>query len=289
MTVTESGHPPAELLGAFIEGRLDRAATRDVATHLEACAECLLVTGETLRLERETGEAEEEADAAESEDPAHRRWWPLALAATLAGIALLSLVGAWQRHTDPVRRMARDSLKLEIRPIEGRLDQFPYVPLNSDRGGTSGGDRGLRALQRTAEDIVAQPAALGDAGRQHSAGVAALLLGNYDDAIDHLGRATTADPTQAAYWNDLAVARHERARRRFDAKEEESALHAVDRALALLPNDPGVLFNRGVILQALHRHTEASAAFFRCVRIDPDSPWASEAKQRGNTLRTGNP
>jgi tetratricopeptide (TPR) repeat protein len=289
MTATDSGHPPAELLGAFIEGRLDRAASREIATHLEACTECLLVTGETLQLERETDEAEQDAEAAESEDPVHRRWWPMALAAALAGITVLGVVGVWQHRMDPVQRMARASLKLEIRPTEGRLDQFPYAPLDPHRGETSESDPGAMALHRTAEEIARRQPASGNAAQQHSAGVAALLLGRYDDAVDHLGRAASAEPAQAAYWNDLAVARHELARRRFAPKWDESALQDIDRAVALLPNDPGILFNRAVILQALHRHPEASAAFVRYVATDGNSPWADEARERGEGVRPGTP
>jgi len=157
MSGSDSSHPSAELLGAFIEGRLGRSATREIASHVETCKECLMVAGETVRLEREIEETEEDADAAENGDPPSRRWWPLALAAGLAGIVLISLFAALRKQTDPLHRLVRASAKLASRRTEGRLTQFPYVPQAPSRG-ENGDDRGAAVLRGTAEEIAARKA-----------------------------------------------------------------------------------------------------------------------------------
>jgi len=65
---------------------------------------------------------------------------------------------------------------------------------------------------------------------------------------------------------------------------DETALHAVDLALVTHPEDPALLFNRALILQALRRRGDANAAFARYVLTDGRSPWVAEARQRQTDL-----
>jgi Flp pilus assembly protein TadD len=183
-----------------------------------------------------------------------------------------------------VHRLARASAKLVSRRTDGRLTQFPYVPQVPNRG-LGEEERGAVVLRGMAEEIAARQVSPGNAEEQHAAGIAALLLGQYDHAIASLQRATTLAPADAVYWNDLAVALHERARRADDPRAEVIALRAVDRALPAHPDDAALLFNRAIILQALRRRGEADAAFKRYVISDSRSPWVAEAQQRQADLR----
>jgi tetratricopeptide (TPR) repeat protein len=59
-----------------------------------------------------------------------------------------------------------------------------------------------------------------------------------------------------------------------DLGRSAQALPHLDRALAVLPDDPDVVYERGVALYELCRFDEAERAFRRALSLAPDDPWA---------------
>jgi tetratricopeptide (TPR) repeat protein len=75
-----------------------------------------------------------------------------------------------------------------------------------------------------------------------------------------------------------------------DLGRSHLALPHLDRALAVLPDDPDVVYERGVALYELCRFEDAQRAFERAVALSPDDPWALHqlglvAERKGDSAR----
>jgi Flp pilus assembly protein TadD/predicted Zn-dependent protease with MMP-like domain len=75
-----------------------------------------------------------------------------------------------------------------------------------------------------------------------------------------------------------------------DLGRSHRALPHLDRALAALPDDPDVVYERGVALYELCRFADAERDFERALALSPDDPWALHqlgllAERRGDHAR----
>jgi tetratricopeptide (TPR) repeat protein len=75
-----------------------------------------------------------------------------------------------------------------------------------------------------------------------------------------------------------------------DLGRSQLALGHLDRAVAALPSDPDVVYERGVALYELCRFREAQRAFERALALAPDDPWTLHqlgllAERRGDLER----
>jgi tetratricopeptide (TPR) repeat protein len=254
MTMTLA-HPAAEDLGRFVDGTLDDAGRASVVAHIADCDECRIMV----------------LDAAEFVEPAvahsDRRWW-VAIAAT---IVLVAAVGTftYSRYHDPLAKVSDAYVQLSKRPIEGRLSGFPFVPWSANRGKSDETDAPLMILQWKAASVTELRGK--DGKTLHARGVAHLLSGDAETATVELSQAANAEPANARYWNDLAVAQ-------IAARRPEAALSAAERSLAIPPPLQDALFNRALALEALGRRGEAHQAFDQYLATDRTSPWAAEAQ-----------
>lgn len=71
---------------------------------------------------------------------------------------------------------------------------------------------------------------------------------------------------------------------RMKAGKADEALAAYDKAVAELPGDPGVRFNRGTALAALSRHEEAAEEFLRATEAKDTSLKAAAFYNLGNAF-----
>lgn len=275
-------HPEPEILGAFVDGRLDSAQHADVTRHLSTCDECLMIVGETVRFAREHDDAEEEPDDEDEPRAARTRtWWWAAAAAVLIVIAGAAMFVLWQR-THPLQRMSSQMAHLHQRPVSGRLVGFPYVRNSGDRGADTLDKERLR-LRSTAADIHADRVHGKSADDQHVAGIAALLADDADEAVARLRTATTLAPDNARYWSDLAAA-YTALGDRGDPQQYADGLAAADHALRIEPALLEALFNRARLLDAMHLRIDAAAAYRKYLAHDSTSEWAAEARERQRVL-----
>ncbi|GAC1571950.1 MAG: hypothetical protein NVS3B7_02370 [Candidatus Elarobacter sp.] len=94
----------------------------------------------------------------------------------------------------------------------------------------------------------------------------------FDKAHEYYGRALAIDPTNPDVRTDDAVAQHQ-------TGHDIEALAALDRVLAQRKDFPTALFNRGVVLQAVGRRTDAVAAFKHYLNVvKPNDPRAADAR-----------
>ena len=128
--------------------------------------------------------------------------------------------------------------------------------------------RCLVALERPVEarsillDLSQTPAGAADASVWIDLGKVALQLGDERREKICAAKATSIAPLRhEGYMLDAALA--------MRASDHEKALEALDTAAQLATNDPRPAMLRGVVLQQLGRHAEASDSFADALRIAP--------------------
>lgn len=145
------------------------------------------------------------------------------------------------------------------------------------------------------EEIATFSRRLGDdpsaSSRAHARGLRSLLLDpsapGLDRAVRELEEAARHEersPLDAVLSNDLAAARLVRGLESDAPGDLVAALEAAERALEISPRMPEALYNRGLILEALHLWSAAADAWDAFARRDPESPWAREAVLRCSRL-----
>jgi hypothetical protein len=95
----------------------------------------------------------------------------------------------------------------------------------------------------------------------------------YDKAADYLQRALALDPSNPDVRTDYASALHQ-------TGHDLDALAQLDTVLRERPKFVNAVFNRGVVLQAIGRRTDAAAAFRQFITLVPSSdPRVATAKE----------
>jgi CHAT domain-containing protein len=158
------------------------------------------------------------------------------------------------------------------RPLQPRLAGFPYTP------GPVGNPRNPdAALVEAATD--ARQRLQGDAEPDTLAlvGVASLVIGDVEGAVDALERAVAFPQPTASLWANLSAAHLERAAA-TDARRVDALVRAVDageEAIALDPRLPEASFNLALAREQLGY--DAEAAWSAVAAVEPDSSWRAEA------------
>ena len=105
-----------------------------------------------------------------------------------------------------------------------------------------------------------------------------LLDGKYDAAQATLRRARQLDPKSPEILTDLATAF-------FQQKDYAPAYETLSQALLLRPDDPLALFNRAVVSENQFLYRQALDDWDRYLKVDPNSQWAVEARERSDAVR----
>ena len=260
--------PPPEVLGAYIEGKVDAPTRMTIQRHIASCPECIFIVGETSAF------LTDESNVAEDEAEPSRGWtWAAALAAV---VVACFLAAAWLLvKRDPLANLRTAAAAARTRPVEGRLDGFVWVPYAAARSDAIRDDAVLRLRAESLANST------GDNARAwHARATAALVLKRFPEAIRMFQIAAALEPRQASYWNDLAVAYIAAVARSENASELRDAVSAATRAAAIDPSFAAAQFNLAVALQHLGDARGAARAYDRCLALDPRSRWAAETRTR---------
>lgn len=271
------GCPPPEDLAAFADGKLPRAQRARIEAHLADCEMCRELITDTVLLSTQSLPGERGAES-------RRRVMAaagvgLALAASFMLVARLQpgLIpfGEGHQYQELVAAVGHN------RTVEGRITGgFAYAPLRpATRAGREGREENFALLAASGElqqRAVTKPTA----ANRHAAGVAQLVVGDYDAAVKTLEAAVAVEPAKAAYHSDLAAAYIARGQAMDSRDDFSRAQAAAARAVALDPSVDEAYFNEALALESLGQPAEAEAAYRRALARDPESPWNAEINLR---------
>jgi hypothetical protein len=315
-----------ELLAAYVDGVVDAHERETVEAHLSQCEDCLeIVMGvsSSLRAVAPAAEADGVPPAAgQREDPAERpvhtdarpahpgsesrrhaaplprNWTRRGVAAGLAGtLALAASLLLVVRVYGPGAGLSRDLASLAAvahaqghRFTDPRIaGGFSYAPPPPVTRGTAFG------RSEVPPDVAVIVARLEQRHRESDSpstaaafGVARIVLGDYDRAIELLEEAVRRAPGNAGFHNDLGAAYLARARWRNAPEDWRRGRDAVERALELDASLLEARFNRALAYEGLQDTFRAHSAWWEYQRRDPDSEWSQEVtarllRQRGPT------
>ncbi len=287
-----TGFPSDETLAAFIDGRLDPEMRGRVIAHMATCSECYSVFMSATEV---TANA---AVSNGSQRSSRRAWITVAGAAVAAVVAVVLLVTPLRElvllhRDDPMAALMRAAPTQ--RTIEGRIAGFPYQPKAPVLRGKPSDPMSNPAngtLLTAAAGVQRLANAHPSVANLHALGVAYLLLGRDDMAIDTLHQAllegtgqrsvTSAidESKDVSLLNDLSTALSNRARLNdashlLDAGE---AVRCAERAWRA-SRSPEAGWNRAIAIEVFTDHT-ARPAWYDYLAIDHNSPWAAEARKR---------
>jgi CHAT domain-containing protein len=189
----------------------------------------------------------------------------------------------YERRVRPLIEAAQGD---RFRTTEARVVAFPYKPLRRELRS--------KALRRDVAMLAAATKVGRDDARStnelHALALAHLSLDDDETAAKTFERALATETRSATIYesirrgqdstllaNAAAAFYTTAARRQFDSYFGY-ALVSADRALGLDPRNSAALFTRALILEKLELWDDAREAWQRVIDGDPDSPWATEAK-----------
>lgn len=110
---------------------------------------------------------------------------------------------------------------------------------------------------------------------------AEMLELDYTSALQDLNRCLEIQPDSPSVMIDIASAYYERASRNEDlVSDYGKAVDYLGRALARASDDPIALFNRALAEERLKLYEPAISDWRHYLRVDPEGPWADEARRR---------
>ncbi|HSY49011.1 MAG TPA: CHAT domain-containing tetratricopeptide repeat protein [Thermoanaerobaculia bacterium] len=230
--------------------------------------------------------------------PVRRRGTEIATVCAIGLVLLIASGLGWYRLSlpSPFRKLVAAADALEYRVIDGRLSGgFRFKPQQSivRNGAEPARSTTLRHLATAIAEAAYQSRSVENL---HALGVAQLLLGRYDDAVDSLNEALISDSatgdlvqalgkdTNAALLLDVSGAYQARGQYRERPQDFVVAIEAAERAWSLA-RTPEVSWNRALAIESMHLRDDAKLAWSDYLALDSDSLWTQQARRRLDALR----
>lgn len=169
------------------------------------------------------------------------------------------------------------------RTFELRIPDAAHAGVRRTRGSAAGSrlDRPPALLEseaRIARELQQGPPT---ADLLQAAGRCELLDWHYQAAMQNFQQALQLGPESPSLIIDLASAYFESAEANQHRRSDyAAAADLLDRVLRSSPGDPVALFNRAIVYGRMGEGDKAIADWNSYLKVDRDSAWASEAKQR---------
>lgn len=193
--------------------------------------------------------------------PAPGRWWWAA-----AAMLVLTLAGGFlwfkQQKPDPLALLAKSAS--QQRPFPYRIPGVDFAPVTLTRGPSSAG-KDLLAAQIALSRLPSRP----DLERPR----ALLALLTSDPSAPELYRSVLAlTPNNPDLITEYAISL-------ALADQPQAAIAQLESALQLSPTHLAALFNLALLRQQIGSPA-ASSTWQRYLSLDPNSPWANEARRQ---------
>jgi hypothetical protein len=273
--------PDPETLSAFIDQQLDAKSRLEVVKHLAECGDCrdLVVAANEYIVENE-------AQPGEVVRGRFGKRWIVPLVAAAAMVVVLFGIPSIRERLlgrNYMKELVEAAGGLPKRPVEGRLSaNFAYGDFVNPRGARDNSIENAQwQVQAAAWNAVDRATKKRTPTNLHASGVALIFLRQFDkdvsinDAIRDLEEAAKASPQSAAILNDLAAAYIARGTDR----DYSRALEVANDAWALEQTSV-TAWNRALALTRLDRRHEAISAWSEYLKLDPNSKWSEEVKEK---------
>jgi CHAT domain-containing protein len=212
-------------------------------------------------------------------------WRLLAIAASVAVAVLAGLLVA-RRGTGKTSVETVVAAAGSRRTTEARLaGPFPHAEVEPVTRGSA--DSKPWRLQKALEDAQREVESHPSAEAWRAVGVAQLLLGNHDQAVDTLKKAAEKYPNDAKVHSDLAAAYFSRFEALGQATDLETGYEAAAQAVKLDPKLLEARFNKALILERLGHNSAAAEEWNQYLKLERDKGWAGEADR--HTHPSGRP
>ena len=286
------GCPDLETIAAYVDRALPEAERARVTEHLASCETCYFVFTESVQtqvtaaVKRETVAPSALTIAGSQQPPGFGRWsqwavWSAVAAVTATAAALLLMVRP--QLLEIQRRLRLQALVTAVgtnRVIEPRLTGgFEYGPMRNPVRADGAATTDLSPDVRIAAANIEKALQMDEsAAALRVLGIAHLLSGNSERAVECLERSSALRPEDAAIQSDLSAAYLTRTPPEVRGENAGRALAAADRAVAVNPRLGEALFNRALAVERLLRVAAARQAWNRYLSVDANSGWADEAR-----------
>ncbi len=285
------------MLAAWIEQGVGATERAHIETHLAGCDDCRLLIAQTLSTRDAVGNVGPAVPYGPDRvvAPPRRSWigWGAAALATAAALVMaVQVQPAWwpggrgvadQRLADLVDAVGQERT-VEARLTGGFRHGHLRAPVRSGGSLAPSDNWTLYAAAGKIREAAEQDAT---AANLHALGLAHLLLGNHDAAIEAFEDAIAEDPQAALFRSDLAAAYLARATQLDRPDDFPRALSAAEKALAANAQLLEARFNKALALESLFLEEQARRAWEDYLAYDSASPWAEEARRHLAALQRG--
>lgn len=159
-----------------------------------------------------------------------------------------------------------------------RIAGAEWGPVRENRGAENSSSSHSDSWREAAKIVRNHISSQQSAWKRASA-EADMLAGNYDVAAEMLSEALQANPESVPLLLDSAISFFEIGKREDSRQDIDRSITIFNEILKNHPENREALFDLGTAYTEIKAWPQAVTVWRHYLRLDPDGPWAAEAKQ----------
>jgi tetratricopeptide (TPR) repeat protein len=205
--------------------------------------------------------------------------WALIPAAAAACAAIAISIGYTERDTPEKAEKLLSQAYTEQRTMEMRWPGAKWAPVREIRGAGNSSSSQSDSWREAAK-IIRNHLSSQQSSWKRASAEADMLAGNYDVAVKTLSEALRANPESVPLLLDSAISSFEIGRRKDSRQDIDRSITTFNEILKNHLENHEALFDLGIAYTEIKAWPQAVAVWRQYLRLDPDGPWAAEAKQK---------